>query len=75
LNLLTTREVEVANLVSEGLANREIASKLGVNEHTVNNYLFRIYNKIGLSNRVELAICVMKSRQEHAICDQSPVSA
>jgi len=65
---LTTREVEVANLVSEGLANREIASKLAVNEHTVNNYLFRIYNKLGLSNRVELAICVMKSRQEHAIC-------
>ncbi len=68
MNLLTRREVEVANLVAEGLANREIASKLGVNEHTVNNYLFRIYNKLGLSNRVELAICVMKSRQEHSIC-------
>jgi DNA-binding NarL/FixJ family response regulator len=54
--------------VSEGLANREIASKLAVNEHTVNNYLFRIYNKLGLSNRVELAICVMKSRQEQSIC-------
>ena len=75
MNLLTEREVEVANLVGEGLANREIASKLGVNEHTVNNYLFRIYNKIGLSNRVELAICVMKSRQEDSICAQGPVSA
>jgi DNA-binding NarL/FixJ family response regulator len=58
-HLLAQREDEVANLVAEGMTNREIAQKLGVAEHTVGNYLFRIYEKLGISSRVELALYVI----------------
>lgn len=58
--LLAHREDEVANLVAEGMTNREIAQKLGVAEHTVSNYLFRIYEKLGISSRVELVLYVLK---------------
>ena len=58
--LLAQREDEVANLVAEVMTNREIARKLGVTEHTVSNYLFRIYEKLGVSSRVELVLYVLK---------------
>jgi DNA-binding NarL/FixJ family response regulator len=60
---LAAREFQVANLVAEGMPNREVALKLGLTEHTVSNYLFRIYNKLGISSRVELALYVMKDRE------------
>ncbi len=41
-------------LVVDGLANREIAKELGLSEHTIKNYVFRIFDKVGISNRVEL---------------------
>jgi DNA-binding NarL/FixJ family response regulator len=43
-------------LVAQGLKNREIASELGIGDHVVRNYLSKIYDKIGVSNRVELAL-------------------
>lgn len=63
LRLLAKRETQVVELVAEGLTNREIATKLGLSEHTVSNYLFRIYNKLGLSSRVELVLYVVRQRQ------------
>ncbi len=51
---LTKRESEVVCLVSDGLTNRLVAEQLGLSEHTVRNYLFRIFDKIGVSSRVEL---------------------
>jgi DNA-binding NarL/FixJ family response regulator len=61
-HLLAKREEEVANLVAEGLANREVAQKLGLSEHTVSNYLFRIYEKLHISSRIELVLYVLKER-------------
>ena len=61
--LLAKREDEVANLVVEGMSNREIGERLGLSEHTVSNYLFRIYDKLGLSSRVELVLYMLKQRQ------------
>ena len=49
------RQQRVIELVAEGLKNRDVAKKLGI-EHVVRNYLGIIYDKIGLSNRVELAL-------------------
>ena len=43
-------------LVAEGMGNREIARELKLSEHTVKNYLFRIFEKLGFSNRVELVL-------------------
>jgi len=64
MKLLTKRETHVADLVAEGLPNKAIALRLGISEHTVSNYLFRIYNKLGISNRVELVLHVMKDQEQ-----------
>jgi len=61
--LLAQKEDEVANLVAEGMTNREVAQRLGIAEHTVSNYLFRIYEKLGISSRVELALYVFHRKQ------------
>lgn len=53
---LTPREESVIRLVMLGMVNREIADELHLSEHTVKNYLFRIFDKLGVSNRVELAL-------------------
>lgn len=53
---LTKREEQVAMLVAQGLTNREISRKLNLSEHTIKNYLFRTFEKLGVSNRVELAL-------------------
>ena len=58
--LLTQKEDEVASLVAEGMTNRDVAQRLGIAEHTVSNYLFRIYEKLGISSRVELALNVIR---------------
>ena len=57
--LLTPREEQVAALVAEGLGNREIAHELNLSEHTVKKYLFRIFEKLGISTRVELVLYAM----------------
>jgi DNA-binding NarL/FixJ family response regulator len=53
---LTPREETVVRLVVQGMVNREIAEKLHLSEHTIKNYLFRVFDKLGVSNRVELAL-------------------
>ena len=62
LNLLTKRETQLVLLISEGFPTKEIMLKLGISEHTVSNYLFRIYNKVGVSSRLELALYAIKQR-------------
>jgi DNA-binding NarL/FixJ family response regulator len=60
--LLTPRENQVVSLVAEGIGNREIAQQLGVKENTVKKSLLRIYDKIGISNRVELVLYALTNR-------------
>ncbi len=62
VSLLTKREEEVVRLVAEGLGNREIAAELNLSEHTIKNYLFRIFEKLGISTRVELVLHAMGDR-------------
>jgi DNA-binding NarL/FixJ family response regulator len=50
------RERRVIQLVAQGLKNREVADAIGTTEHVVKNYLRVIYDKLGLWNRVELAL-------------------
>lgn len=54
--LLTPREEQVVALVSDGLSNREVAHELGLSEHTIKKYLLRIFDKLGISTRVELVL-------------------
>jgi DNA-binding NarL/FixJ family response regulator len=51
---LTTRELQVVQCAATGKTNKTIASELGLSEHTVKNYLFRAFEKLGVSSRVEL---------------------
>jgi DNA-binding NarL/FixJ family response regulator len=55
-SLLTPREEQVVALVAEGLGNREIARELNLSEHTIKKYLYRIFEKLGISSRVELVL-------------------
>ncbi len=50
------REQLIIQRVAEGCKNREIADSIGTTEHVVKNYLRLIYDKLGLWNRVELAL-------------------
>ena len=59
VKLLSSQESKIVRLVSEGLTNREIATELKLSRHTVKNYLFKIFEKLGISSRVELALYAM----------------
>lgn len=58
-SLLTPREEQVVALVADGLSNREVAGELGLSEHTIKKYLLRIFDKVGISSRVELVLYAM----------------
>jgi DNA-binding NarL/FixJ family response regulator len=53
--LLSPREDEISRLVAEGMSNREVSRTLKISESTVKNSIFNIFEKLGISNRVELA--------------------
>jgi len=54
LSALTARELEVVQYAARGKTNKAIASELYLSEHTVKNYMFRAFEKLHVSNRVEL---------------------
>ena len=54
--ILSKREEEVASLVADGLTNREVADQLHLSEFTIKNYIFKIFEKLGISTRVELVL-------------------
>lgn len=58
---LTPREREVVSLVSAGCANKEIARQCAVSEETVKHHLTRIFDKVGASNRTELAMLAARN--------------
>ena len=63
LSILSKREKEVVRCLAEGQTNRQIADALGLSQHTVKNYMFKIFEKLGVSNRVELVFHVLSQTQ------------
>ena len=57
---LTLREIELVRFANEGLRNKEIAARLGISEGTVKIHLHRVYEKLGVTSRVELANYVQR---------------
>lgn len=64
MTMLSRREQEVVHLLVEGLTNRQIADRLKISPHTVKNYLFKIFDKLGTSNRLELVFLVLGHSSE-----------
>jgi DNA-binding NarL/FixJ family response regulator len=60
-HLLTPREEQVVALVAEGLSNRQVAAELKLSEHTIKKYLFRVFEKLGISTRVELVLYALNN--------------
>jgi DNA-binding NarL/FixJ family response regulator len=73
-SLLTPREEQVVALVADGLTNRAVATELGLSEHTIKKYLLRIFDKVGISSRVELVLYAM-SHGEHRAAEWMPGNA
>jgi DNA-binding NarL/FixJ family response regulator len=74
IRLLTPRKEQVVALVADGLSNREVARELCLSEHTIKKYLFRIFDKLGISSRVELVLYALShggSRQAEWVAGAS----
>lgn len=72
--LLTPRQEQVVALVADGLSNREVAAELGLSEHTIKKYMLRIFDKLGISTRVELVLYAV-SHGENRNAEWMPGSA
>ena len=59
---LTDKERAVAALIAQGLTNVEIAEQLGISRRTVENHLYRIFPKLGIASRVQLALYADNAR-------------
>ena len=59
---LTAREQQIAEAITRGLSNKQIARELGISPETVKRHLASIYGKLALPGRVALAIHVVQSR-------------
>ena len=59
-NNLTTREIEVLELIAEGMINKEIAKQLYISEKTVKNHVSNIFKKLDVSDRTQAAIYAFK---------------
>jgi len=63
IELLSKRQEQVVRLVAEGMTNRGVAVQLGLSEHTVRNYLFQVFDRLGVSTRVELVLYYLQNAQ------------
>jgi len=70
---LTPREVEVIAAIMEGTTNKDTGRQLGLSEQTVKNHLSNIFDKLGVSNRLELALYAVHHRLLDAVTvDRAP---
>ncbi len=63
---LSARERQVVELVSQGFKNKEIAQRMFISEQTVKNHLHNIFDKIGVSDRLELALYAIHKHLQRA---------
>jgi DNA-binding NarL/FixJ family response regulator len=59
---LTPKELRIVALIVQGYKNKEIANQLGTTEQVIKNYLRNVYDKIGVSDRLELALFTIHHR-------------
>lgn len=59
---LTPKEALIVSCVTQGMKNKEIATRVGTTEQVVKNYLRKVYDKLGVADRLELALYCLNSR-------------
>jgi len=64
-DILTRRERQICALITDGASNKEIAKTLAISERTVKAHLTSIFHKVGVSNRLQLAIYAMQTRRSY----------
>ena len=64
---LSRREREIVNLVTHGLRNKELAERLSISEQTVKNHMHKIFDKLGVSDRLELALYAIHHNWHDAV--------
>jgi len=69
-NLLTKRERQVMDLVSEGLSNKAVGRRLNLSEGTIKIHLHHIYQKVGIKNRTTLAVSAVSGRNALQVEDR-----
>ena len=62
MEMLSKRELEVVQCAAQGQSNRQIADNLQLSEHTVKNYLFRAFEKLGVSSRFQLLFSLLNEK-------------
>ena len=65
---LTPKEIKIVALIVQGFKNKEIASHLGTTEQVIKNYLRNVYDKTGVSDRLELALFTIHHRTSGRCC-------
>jgi two-component system nitrate/nitrite response regulator NarL len=61
-NRLSDKELLIVSCVSQGMRNKEIAQQVGTTEQVIKNYLRKVYDKLGVSDRLELALYCIHHR-------------
>lgn len=69
---VSDREGQLIQLVSEGLKNKEIASVMSVTEGTVKVYVSRLFDKLGVKDRLDLALFALRNSQSYADAASDP---
>ena len=71
---LTPKELRIVALIVQGYKNKEIATQLGTTEQVIKNYLRKIYDKLGVSDRLELALYCLHNKIIHSDADEEAVA-
>jgi DNA-binding NarL/FixJ family response regulator len=59
MTVLSKREKDIARLAASGLSNCEVGQRLSLSQSTVKNHLVRVYEKLGISTRIELVLYIL----------------
>src|SRR5580693_6535041 len=70
---LTPKETLIVSCVTQGMKNKEIALRVGTTEQVVKNYLRKVYDKLGVADRLELALYCLNSRILDGAVKEPPV--
>ena len=71
---LSPKEMSIITCITQGKRNKEIAYQLGTTEQVIKNYLRKIYDKLGVSDRLELALYCLHNKVIHADADEETVA-